>query len=105
MVGLCQRHRLALKRTTPAGRERLLSYRWPGNVRELAHELERAIVFEESEELTFEGLQTPIDTTQPMVEGGWFNLNFRFPPQGFALEAAIGMLIQQALKQSGNNVS
>ena len=74
-------------------------------MRELAHELERAIVFEESEELTFESLQTPIDTAQPMAEVGWFNSNFHFPPQGFALEAAIGMLIQHALKQSGNNVS
>jgi DNA-binding NtrC family response regulator len=105
MRGLCQRHRLVLRKITAAGRERLLSYRWPGNVRELAHELERAIVFEESEELTFESLQTPIDTAQPMAEVGWFNSNFHFPPQGFALEAAIGMLIQHALKQSGNNVS
>jgi len=105
MRGLCQRHRLALKKITPDGRQRLLSYCWPGNVRELAHELERAIVFEESEELTFEGLQTPIDTTQPMAEAGWFNPNFRFPPRGFALESAIGLLIQHALKQSGNNVS
>jgi DNA-binding NtrC family response regulator len=105
MRGLCQRHRLALRKITPAGRQRLLAYRWPGNVRELAHELERAIVFEESEELTFESLQTPIDTTQPMAEAGWFNPSFRFPAQGFALEGAIGMLIQHALKQSGNNVS
>jgi DNA-binding NtrC family response regulator len=80
MVGLCQRHRLVLRRITAAGRQRLMSYRWPGNVRELAHELERTIVFEESEELTFEGLQTPIDTSQPMAEAGWFNPSFRFPP-------------------------
>ena len=40
-----------------------------------------------------------------MGEAGWFNPNFRFPPQGFVLEAAIGLLIQHALKQSGNNVS
>lgn len=105
MRGLCQRHRLALKKITPAGRQRLLSYRWPGNVRELAHELERAIVFEESEELRFENLQTPIDTSQPMGEAGCFNPDFRFPPQGFSLEAAIGTLIQHALKQSGDNVS
>jgi DNA-binding NtrC family response regulator len=105
MRGLCQRHRLAPKKITPAGRQRLLAYRWPGNVRELAHELERAIVFEESAELTFENLQTPIDTTQPMGEAGWFNPGFHFPAQGFALEAAIGLLIQHALKQSGNNVS
>jgi transcriptional regulator with GAF, ATPase, and Fis domain len=46
---LAQRHRLPVKKITPAGRQRLISYLWPGNVRELANELERAIVFEESE--------------------------------------------------------
>jgi two-component system, NtrC family, response regulator AtoC len=105
MVGLCRRHRLPLRKITPAGRQRLLAYRWPGNVRELAHELERAIVFEESEELSFENLQMPIDTTQPLAEAGWFNSGFRFPAQGFSLETAIGLMIRHALKQSGNNVS
>jgi DNA-binding NtrC family response regulator len=105
MVGLCRRHRLPLRKITPDGRQRLLAYRWPGNVRELAHELERAIVFEESEELSFESLQMPIDPTQPVADVGWFNSNFRFPAQGFSLEAAIGIMIRRALKQSGNNVS
>src|SRR4030095_2608704 len=50
---LCRRHRLPERQLTELGRQRLLSYRWPGNVRELAHELERAIVFEESTELDF----------------------------------------------------
>jgi DNA-binding NtrC family response regulator len=102
---LCRRHRVRLKRITPAGRERLLSYQWPGNVRELAHEMERAIVFEESDELAFEGLQTPININQPMAETAWFNEDFRFPSEGFQLEGAIGLLIQHALKQTSNNVS
>jgi DNA-binding NtrC family response regulator len=105
MRGLCRRHRVMVKTITPVGRQRLLAYRWPGNVRELAHELERALVFEESEELSFEHLQTPIDTEAPMLETGWFNPGFRYPPQGFSLESAIGLLIQHAMKQSGNNVS
>ncbi len=50
---LCQRHRLPLKRITPEGQRRLMSYGWPGNVRELAHEVEREIVFGESEDLEF----------------------------------------------------
>lgn len=105
MHGVCARHRLAAKTITPAGRQRLLAYRWPGNVRELAHELERALVFEESEELNFDHLQTPIDTEAPMVEKGWFDPSFSFPPQGFSLESAIGLLIRHAMKQSGDNVS
>jgi two-component system, NtrC family, response regulator AtoC len=105
MRRLCHRHRLGTKPITPAGRQRLLACRWPGNVRELAHELERAIVFEDGNELSFESLQTPIDPTAPVAEAAWFNPAFRFPPQGFSLESALGLLIRQALKQSGNNVS
>ena len=102
---LCQRHRLPLKSITAEGQQRLLAYRWPGNVRELAHELERALVFEESAELRLEGLQTPIDPNAPATEAAWFKSDFRFPNEGFSLETAIAILIRHALKQSGNNVS
>ena len=104
MQRLCRRHRLRPKKITSAGRQRLLAYCWQGNVGELAHEMERAIVFEENSELCFESLQTPINTEHPM-ETSWFKPDFRFPPEGFSLEAAIGFLIQHALKQTGNNVS
>ncbi|HTL17906.1 MAG TPA: sigma-54 dependent transcriptional regulator [Patescibacteria group bacterium] len=102
---LCRQHRLPAKRISSAGKQRLISYPWPGNVRELAHELERAIVFEDHAELVFDNLQTPIDPTKPMDSTGWLNPNFSFPAEGFSLETAIGALIQRALKQSGNNVS
>jgi DNA-binding NtrC family response regulator len=102
---LCRRHRLPLKHVSAAGRQRLLSYTWPGNVRELAHEIERAIVFEDRDELVFDNLQTPIDTIKPQDSTGWLNPSFTFPPEGFSLEGAIGALIQRALKQTGNNVS
>jgi DNA-binding NtrC family response regulator len=102
---LCRRHRLPLKHVSAAGRQRLLSYSWPGNVRELAHEIERAIVFEDRDELVFDNLQTPIDTIKPQDSTGWLNPSFTFPPEGFSLEGAIGALIHRALKQTGNNVS
>ena len=50
---ICKRHRLPPRPITEAGRRRLRAHRWPGNVRELAHELERAIVFEDSAVLDF----------------------------------------------------
>jgi len=105
MYALCQRHGQRPKKISVTGRQRLLSYVWPGNVRELAHELERAIVFEDSEQLSFENLQTPIDPNQSLDEAAWFKADFHFPPEGFALEGAIGVLIRHALKQSGDNVS
>jgi DNA-binding NtrC family response regulator len=102
---LCRRHRLPPKTISPAGRKRLSSYPWPGNVRELAHELERAIVFDDSAELDFGHLLTSGTTKSPAAEDGWFNPSFRFPEQGFDLEEAIRQLIDHALQQTENNVS
>ena len=108
---LCQRHRLPRRQISAAGRQRLLSYAWPGNVRELAHELERAIVFEESDPLNFEHLIVPPGPgaiPAPPAEVNphdWFNPAFQFPVQGFDMEAAIKRLIEHALRQSNENVS
>jgi DNA-binding NtrC family response regulator len=105
LEGLCRRHRLAAKRLSATGRERLLAGAWPGNVRELAHELERAIVFEGGEELNLEQLPMPIDPGKTTADAGWLKPDFRFPPQGFQLEEATAVFIGRALQQTGNNVS
>jgi transcriptional regulator with PAS, ATPase and Fis domain len=68
MDRVTQRHRLPRKAIDAVGRDNLLKYRWPGNVRELAHELERAVVFEEREELQFEKLQSPTEATLPVAQ-------------------------------------
>ncbi len=104
---LCQRHRLPPKKMTDAGRRRLLEYNWPGNVRELAHEMERAVVFEEGAELSFQQLK-PDSKGALAVQLGtneWFNENYLFSAEGFSLEEAINRLMQKALQQSGDNVS
>jgi DNA-binding NtrC family response regulator len=105
MDRLCQRYRLSGKEITGAGKLRLLYYKWPGNVRELAHELERAIVFEESDRLNFDYLITVSQAMTPVTHPDWFNQYFVFPPDGFSLEEAIDRIIRHALKQTGNNVS
>ena len=102
---LCQRHRMPRRSITAEGRLRLMAYHWPGNVRELAHELERAIVFEESDALGFEHLQGTAGTRAAPKLDDWFNESFRFPAQGFDLEKAIARLIDHALKQTNQNVS
>jgi DNA-binding NtrC family response regulator len=101
------RHRLPCKAISPQGTSRLLAHRWPGNVRELAHELERAIVFEERPALEFIQLRTGTPSPQEPFASSpdWFNPNFVFPDQGFQLEDAINRLIQSALKQTKGNVS
>jgi DNA-binding NtrC family response regulator len=102
---LCRRQRLAPKAISVIGRRRLLLYHWPGNVRELAHELERAIVFEEGTELSFPqlgpgGEETPLELPP---KPDWLNPDYDFA--NFSLEAAIDRLIQVALQRSGGNVS
>jgi DNA-binding NtrC family response regulator len=110
MHRLCRRHRLPLRKISALGHRRLMTYRWPGNVRELAHELERAIVFEESVELDFGHLGVDEEIIRPANPPGksapdWFNPAYQFPPEGFQLEEAINRLIRQALHQTDGNVS
>jgi DNA-binding NtrC family response regulator len=104
---LCQRHRLPLKKITREGERRLMSYGWPGNVRELAHEVEREIVFGESEGLEFfhfgSALGVMTESTAENGPGGWLNKDFDF--QNFSLDGAIDQLVQLAMQRSEGNVS
>ena len=105
LAQFCGLHRLPRRIISEVGKARLLSYRWPGNVRELSHELERALVFDDSATLDFQHL--PITETSPAASAGsdWLNPGFTYPPTGFSLEDAINRLIHLSLKQTGGNVS
>jgi DNA-binding NtrC family response regulator len=107
MAQLCRQHRLPPRQITEAGRRRLLTYRWPGNVRELAHELERALVFEDAAALDFAHLPAgEAPAAGPVADASdWLNPAFVFAEQGFVLEDATNRLVQLALKQTGGNVS
>jgi DNA-binding NtrC family response regulator len=107
MEQLCQRHRLPRRTISPQGHRALLAYAWPGNVRELAHELERAIVFTDGDQVAFDHLLVPGDPLHARSPDptDWLNPDFTFPADGFLLEDAIHRLIQLALKQTGENVS
>ena len=110
LESLAKRHRVPKKSLSSAGRKALMSYPWPGNVRELAHELERAIVFDDSNTLDFEALSRRRVTGLPLEAGKmsgseWFNEAYVFPPDGFSLEEAIMRMINHALKQTNQNVS
>jgi DNA-binding NtrC family response regulator len=104
---LCRRHRLKKKSISAPGLARLQSYAWPGNVRELAHELERAVVFDEADSLDFAhlGSDSSASSLSPGASAEWLHPQFTFPPEGFQLEKAIQELIQRALEQSNQNVS
>jgi DNA-binding NtrC family response regulator len=55
--------------------------------------------------LNLEQLQTPIDPNRTVAHTEWLNPSFCFPPEGFALDDAVAVLIGRALRQTGNNVS
>src|SRR5207253_1830320 len=70
-------------RPIPArGRERLLGYRWPGNVRELAHEIERALVFDD-DQLTFSSLARGGREDADSGSATWVSPQFKIPETGF----------------------
>lgn len=107
-----QRQRLPPRPISATGRRRLLHYAWPGNVRELAHEIERALVFEDAPEMEFNSLigssgapASPSGDGHPAPGPDWLVASFRFPETGFSLEDAILRLIHRALDQTGSNVS
>ena len=100
---VCRRHRSAKRGFSALGRQRLLGYPWPGNVRELAHELERAVVFEEPGPLHLQHL--PGEPKPENQQNSWFNRQFIFPPEGFSLEDAILLIIRHALAQADGNMS
>lgn len=108
LVRLCQRHRLPGRRLSAVGLRRLRQYGWPGNVRELAHELERALVFEDTSELELSQLAASgsVSSGRPeSASAAWLNPGFSFPETGFDLEDAIQILIDRALSQTDRNVS
>lgn len=107
---VCRKYRLAPKFISEEGKKRLLAYKWPGNVRELLHEVERAVVFSEDQELGFEHLliSLPLDLGNQKGPSSLRRLcggEFMIPQEGISLEEVIRELIEQALRQTDGNVS
>jgi len=58
-----QKHDKHIRRFATQVAEALSVYAWPGNVRELEHAIERAVLFEESEQITFKHLRLDSEAT------------------------------------------
>ena len=109
LKGILRRYRLKNLRPSELGRARLAAYPWPGNVRELAHELERAVVLADGEELHFQQLQPGAGELSEVGHASsddWLNAGWGFPEDGgFQIEQAINRLIHKALDQADGNVT
>ena len=72
-------------------------YHWPGNVRELRHVLERVVLLSGSESITADALM--LTAPAGAAEGGVAAFD------GLTLDQAEKLLIERALKRTGDNVS
>jgi DNA-binding NtrC family response regulator len=76
-------------------RSALTNYAWPGNVRELQHLVERAVLLKGAGEIGADAL---------MLERA-VGFDSQFDWENMTLDAAERILIEKALKRTGNNIS
>lgn len=80
-------------------------YNWPGNVRELRNVIERAMILEDSDEITPKYLPRGL-ALESRAGGTTLTLTsdtFRLPAGGVSLEEVEMSLVRQALERSGGN--
>lgn len=110
LTGLKRRYRRENCLVSSTQMNLLKEYSWPGNVRELIHELERSLIFSETDELSFSHLGLPgTERDEQPAGSGLLNPHFQIPESGYAFEEALKDLslsvIQEALRQEKGNVS
>ena len=69
-----QRRKRDIERISPNVQELLLNYNWPGNVRELENVIERAVVIEDTNEITFSSLPTHFRGTSAVTNSTLFEI-------------------------------
>jgi len=83
-------------------------YNWPGNVRELRNVIERALILEDTDEITTEylpgGLLEPLrlEPSSPLKTDG-SSAQFVLPTEGISLDEAELSFVRQAIQRSGGN--
>lgn len=83
---------------TAEAMDQLKGYSWPGNVRELRHQISRSVLLSKGEQISVHDLAFP---GRPTLDVS----TLAAAPANITLDIAEKMLIENALKQSGNNVS
>lgn len=122
---ICRKHHLPRRTLSSTALQKIQAHSWPGNIRELTHELERAVVLEEGDELELSCLSVPgiqgdssssvagqnssdLSSRESIAKNGdddWWNANYVFPESGFDMESAILRIIRSALDQAHGNVT
>jgi len=90
---------------SPEATEVFRKYNWPGNVRELRNVIERALILEDSDQITTEYLPGGLleaPRLQRTVTGDGPN-QFVLPSDGISLDEAELSFVRQAIQRSGGN--
>ena len=82
-------------------------YDWPGNVRELRNVIERALILEDTDQITTEylpgGLLAPTYVSKVTGESDATSTRFVLPEHGLSLDEAELSFVKQAIQRSGGN--
>jgi two-component system, NtrC family, response regulator AtoC len=91
---------------SPETKDVFRKYNWPGNVRELRNVIERALILEDSDEITTEYLPGGMMTASrlsPPGGGPQTSTQFVLPNEGISLDEAELSFVRQAIERSGGN--
>jgi two-component system, NtrC family, response regulator AtoC len=88
---------------SPEACQLLVAHDWPGNVRELRNAMERAMILEDSAQLSARSL--PVEVTSPHAANGLPGpfQDLHLPDELLSLEASEHNLLKQALEKTGGN--
>ena len=95
-----------IKGLSSEAKEVFRKYNWPGNVRELRNIIERALILEDSDEITVEYLPVGLTTNlrlSPPGDAQQTSTRFVLPPEGISLDEAELSFVRQAIERSGGN--
>ena len=105
-IGARLKRKEKIKGLSPEATEVFRKYNWPGNVRELRNVIERALILEDSDQITTEYLPGGL------LEAPRLNLTtstnrataqFVLPNEGISLDEAELSFVRQAIQRSGGN--
>ncbi|HKX27900.1 MAG TPA: sigma 54-interacting transcriptional regulator [Blastocatellia bacterium] len=108
-----KKHGKSINRISPLAIKALQRYAWPGNVRELEHAIERAVFFEEDDEITLQHLRLDPNAAAPTAAGSGplatADRNAPAPtkdqPAGDTLSQISVTIIKQMVEMCGGNIA
>ena len=104
-IGARLKRNKKIRRLSTEAQQVFRKYRWPGNVRELRNVIERALILEDSDEITTEYLPGSLLEAPRFESSSGDNMSTQFvlPEQGISLDEAELAFVRQAIQRSGGN--